>query len=245
MKHALLRWSRLLHKWIGVYICILTLIWLLEMPLLPLFYAPTEALTPQTGHSAIADGEAVNLTELLTRIKAGEYGMSVDAAEISFTPASEAFTLRDREHFTWLRLDAHTGNILERGVDSDALFAERSALGWVHPVLRQIITIPFEVSFVLLALTGAHLVLYPYFKKSKPAAQDSLLGLQAGDSFLFRATKDLAQMGRMAALGLLPGVLVKILRMPARGPLVLSVRHTRIAVGRSIADTFAIDKERP
>jgi hypothetical protein len=36
----LLRWSRKLHKWIGVYVGILTAIWLVEMVVLPLIFNP-------------------------------------------------------------------------------------------------------------------------------------------------------------------------------------------------------------
>ena len=42
-------------------------------------------------------------------------------------------------------------------------------------------------------------------------------------------------MGRLAALGFVPGSRVSMVRNSGRGPLIVSVIHTRVALGRSEA----------
>jgi Fe2+ transport system protein FeoA len=85
------------------------------------------------------------------------------------------------------------------------------------------------------------LVIVPYLRRGR-AAGEGVLGLAPGDRFLFRATGNARDMARLAALGLLPGVPVTVLRMPRRGPVVLSARNTRIAVARNVAAAFILER---
>lgn len=237
MKRSLWRWSRALHKWIGIYVCVLTLIWLLELVLLPVTHAPHAALDwePYTPTFKSTPNRSLNIPELFSMIREGKYGISPRSELTGYDPITASYTVRDPDSFMELRIDAESGVVLDSRLDTETMFSEKCALGWLHPLLKRILSAPFESAFVLLAVTGAHLLWGPPRKK---AADHSLPSLRPGMTFRLPPVADPQNMGRMVALGLFPGALVKILHAPARGPLVLSVRHTRIAVGRDFAGRF-------
>ena len=124
----------------------------------------------------------------------------------------------------------------EAYVDSMALFEAKSGLGWLHPFVQAVFKTPFETAFIILSLTGTILV----WPRRKAVGRRGMLDLGPGDRFVFKATSRREDMGRLASLGLLPGVEVAVLRMGARGLCVLSARDTRIAVGRDVAAAFII-----
>ena len=74
---------------------------------------------------------------------------------------------------------------------------------------------------------------------SNPATQPPGLSLGAAESGRRLRVAGLAGgpalRTRLAALGLLPGTVVTILRRQGRGPLVLEVRGSRVALGRAVA----------
>lgn len=49
--------------------------------------------------------------------------------------------------------------------------------------------------------------------------------------------------GRLASLGFLPGVAVRMLRNAKRGPLLVLARHTRVALGREIASGIVVARK--
>lgn len=46
---------------------------------------------------------------------------------------------------------------------------------------------------------------------------------------------------RLAALGLLPGVEFRVLRKQANGPLILAMKHSRILLGRGMAQHLEVE----
>ena len=57
----LLTWSRKLHKWIGVYVSVLTVIWLTEMAVLPAAFNPGLPAIPDAVPSRVG-GEKRSLS---------------------------------------------------------------------------------------------------------------------------------------------------------------------------------------
>ena len=55
--------------------------------------------------------------------------------------------------------------------------------------------------------------------------EGAVVALQGGRGFV----------GRMAALGFTPGAIVRIVRNPGRGPIIVSILDTQIALGRGQA----------
>ncbi|MBI9080522.1 MAG: ferrous iron transport protein A [Pseudodesulfovibrio sp.] len=243
MKLFLLHWSRNLHKWLGIYAALLTLVWLCELMLLPGIYNPAPLpATPSHNHTTAGSNGIITINDILSRLDAGEYGEPLSSVEIRYNPNTKQYTIFDQDRFVNIRVDAFSGEPIDHTLDFDALFMEKAALGWAHPTLSLILKTPFEFSFVILALTGIYIILFPHMKRKKKNA-NGLLGMRPGQQFRFQSTQQPADMCRMAALGLLPGVCVEVMRIPSRGPVILSARHTRLAIGKDIAATFIIDKE--
>lgn len=48
---------------------------------------------------------------------------------------------------------------------------------------------------------------------------------------------------RLAAMGLAPGVRLRVVRQSGRGPMVLAVRGMRLAVGRGMAEKLDVEPE--
>jgi Fe2+ transport system protein FeoA len=46
--------------------------------------------------------------------------------------------------------------------------------------------------------------------------------------------------GRLIGLGLMPGVLIEVIRNSANGPLVLSVKGSRVMLGRGVAHKIIV-----
>lgn len=243
MRFSFLKFSRKAHKWLGIYVSFLTVVWLGELLLLPLAYPVkgTQAVEPATVGIVAVQGPVVPFHEIMRRVKSGAYGPFGPDLTVTYLPRDGRYVVRDPGTFVVCTVSATDGRLLGRESDGSALFTEKGALAWLNPAVSTILKAPFEISFVILAVTGVYLVIFPYLRRGR-AVGEGVLGLVPGDRFFFRATGNARDMARLAALGLLPGVRVTLLRMPRRGPVVLSARNTRIAVARNVAAAFIIER---
>ena len=243
MQKFCLKWSRKLHKWLGIYVAILTIIWVAELVLLPLVYTVDKVENPRASIARLASTsvDTVSLPELLHRLQTGIYGSYGSNMEISYFPRDKKYVVRDRDSFVTSEISAETGIILSRQLDSNNLFTKKSGLGWANERVGRIIKAPFEISFVILAITGVYLVVFPYLRR-KQVCREGILGLKPEERFRFMGTHHSGNMARIAALGLLPGVNATVMRISHRGPVILSARNTRIAVARNVAASFLFEK---
>lgn len=69
----------------------------------------------------------------------------------------------------------------------------------------------------------------------KPGDQVTLLSLNAGKSLV----------NRFNALGLTPGAAIQVVQNIGRGPLIVSVRGARIALGRGEAESLMVERHQP
>jgi Fe2+ transport system protein FeoA len=238
-----LKWSRKLHKWLGIYVAILTVLWIAELALLPMIYPVdgVEGVCSSMDRLSSESVDSISFQELLRRLQAGSYGSYGPNVEISYFPRDEKYVVRDWDSFVTSEISAETGTLLGRQLDSNNLFAKKSGLVWANEMVGSIIKAPFEISFVILAITGVCLVFFPYPRR-KRAGSEGILGLEPGERFRFTGTRHSGDMARIAALGLLPGVSATVMRVSRRGPVVLSARNTRIAVARNVAASFLFEK---
>lgn len=238
-----LKWSRTLHKWIGIYVALLTLVWIGELLLFPALYSvdPVEVVPTQLAAGAQTQVGPLSIEGLSRRVESGQYGRFGADVEIRYLAREKKYVVVDRNSYAVSEVSAQTGELLSRGLDSNALFAEKAGLSWVSETVGSIIKAPFEISFVILSITGVYLVVFPYLRR-KPASGQGILDLTPGDEFLFRTTSHSRDMARIAAQGLLPGVKATVMRIPRRGPVILSARNTRIAVARNVAASFQFEK---
>lgn len=232
MNVTFLKWSRFLHKWLGIYIAVFTLLWVSELLILPSFYnaKPLASFTEQY------DSEP-SIQKIIHAVNAGEYGTPAKV-EVSYQPDTQHYLIKNKENYTVLTIDALTGQPLSNETDYDALLTKKSGLGWINESLGDFLKIPFQIFFVILSVTGLHLILFPHMKKKR--ASQGILALKRGQEFIYKSTTSSKDMAKTASIGLLPGVRVTLLYIPRRGPVVLSARNTRIAVARSVAKSFII-----
>ena len=115
---------------------------------------------------------------------------------------------------------------------------EKGMLGWIHPVVTRVVKTPFEFLFIFLAITGCYVVFYPRRKKKRQTG--SVLDMAPGESRFFKEIRNITLMGRLAAVGLLPGVEIQIIRNGGKGPVVIAARKTFLALGRDIAGQIMI-----
>lgn len=240
MKLFFLRWSRKLHKWLGIYAAAITIIWLVEMIILPAHYSLDEtALSPTISEQSSDSSAAFSLQHLVKEIEAGSYGNPKNV-ELRYQPHANQYLVVNNERFSHLTLDARTGEVISHKLDQNALFMKKTGLGWLNETLSSVIKAPFELSFVILSLTGIYLIAFPSLNQKKRATK-GILSMKPGQQFLFKATTSPEDMAKTASIGLLPGVRATILYLPSHGPVMLSARNTRIAVARSVAASFIIE----
>lgn len=73
-----------------------------------------------------------------------------------------------------------------------------------------------------------------------------LAACAAGDELVMvGAEAGCALRGRLAAMGLVPGVHLRVLRRDRRGPVVIALHGTRLAVGRGIAERILVRPAAP
>ncbi|PIE73115.1 MAG: hypothetical protein CSA20_03215 [Deltaproteobacteria bacterium] len=154
MKVTLIRCSRFLHKWLGIYIAALTILWLFELLILPWVYKvqPIENFSGQpAAHTSIQ--------QVLSAVNSGVYGTPKDL-ELRYHPKTRRYNIVNEKDFTILTIDAATGKILTKELDHNALFSKKSGLGWISQILSAFLKSFFQIFFVILSITGLHLILF-------------------------------------------------------------------------------------
>lgn len=241
-----LRWSRKFHKWIGVYIGILTAIWLVEMIVLPLMFNPGlpvvdgPASSIQSGNAPLSLQQA--LQSLMDQQPDGIASVE-ELDEMAYLPGNGVYRFAIRERFLEWYVEAETGKILKYGFDSNRFLMEKGMLGWVHPFVSKVVKTPFEFLFIFLAITGLYIVFHPRKKKINRSKTGSLLDMVPGEKRCFMGVSEVTLMGRLAAVGLLPGTSIQMIRIRNRGSVVISVRHTYLALGRDIGARIMMSRE--
>ncbi len=165
----LLRWSRRLHKWVGVYVSILTMIWLTEMAMLPVVFNPGAPVIYGASLST-KQHENVSLSfEQVLQTFMSRQPSGIDSVdefdEISYFPKNGVYRFVVRESCLEWYVGAGTGEILTYGFNANRFLMSKSMLGWVHPIVAEIIRAPFELLFVVLVITGCYMVFYRGQKK--------------------------------------------------------------------------------
>jgi Fe2+ transport system protein FeoA len=241
-----LRWSRKLHKWIGVYIGILTMIWLVEMAVLPLIFNPGLPVVDGPPSTAQYGSVPLPIQQALQSFmdqQPDSIGSVAELDEMAYLPANGVYRFAVKERFLEWYVEAGTGKILKYGFDSNRFLTEKGMFGWVHPFVSKIVKAPFELLFIFLAITGLYIVFYPRKKKINRSRTGSLLDMAPGEKRCFLEISEVALMGRLAAVGILPGTSIQMIRIRNRGPVVILVRHTCLALGRDIGARVMMSRE--
>lgn len=253
MKHSLVFWSRKVHCWIGVYLSLITLVWLGEMAILPALYDPglEKVAESAAGANAPAGSEILSVQGVLERFGQERVGRETLIPDsVTLLVKEGVWLVRDTRRHVSMRYDAHTGAVQERSFDSAELIEERYGLAWLNPALGSVVRLSFQPFFILLCVTGLHLFLGRKLFQGRKRCSGretergvSLESLRSGESCLYEKTDDPYLAGRLAALGFLPGVGVDVLRNQGRGPVLVLARHTRVALSREIASMLIVARK--
>ena len=223
-----LRWTRKAHLWIGFYMVAITLIWLLELLLLPYFYPPRLFALPQ--------GLPETFTPNMGFVQSDSSGNPLRAgtsAILNYDFTSHQYTITADDCVSYMTVDGITGKISGPFSDQAALFDKYYALGWLHPRIQSLLRLPFELFFISLSITGFII----YFGKKKKVYTPKKI-LRKNTPYLFTGTSDENLKIRFASLGIHCGTYVNIIYLPKRGPLILEVCDSYIAFGGKVAETL-------
>lgn len=158
MKHSLRFWSRKSHCWAGLYLSALTLVWLGELAILPLFLQPELKTAAAAEPTAFVVSGPVSMGELLARFRserANGTPLHPDAA--TFLPEQGVWVLRDSKHYVSITYDATNGSVRNRDFDTKSMLAEQAGLVWLSPKVGAALKFSFYPLFMLLCVTGLHL----------------------------------------------------------------------------------------
>lgn len=161
MKHSLLFWSRKSHCWAGVYLSAVTLLWLGEMgaPARCLRAAVRGWRPPSPAVSSVGT-PAVSVQDVLDRFSHERVdGEPLTPDTVTFLPKEGSWVVRDAGRYVSVTYDVRTGEARERAFDSAKLVEEKERLAWLSPELGAALKLSFQPLFILLCVTGIHLLL--------------------------------------------------------------------------------------
>ncbi len=172
MANRLFRWSRKFHKWVGLYVGILAVIWLVEMLVLPPLLnqgLPTiNGTPPAIAHDAAPRISLEQALDVFMEQHPKGIRSKAELDEMTYLPKQGVYRFAIRENFLEWYLEARTGRIVQYGFDANRCVTEKGMLGWAHPVVaRAVRVVPFDFLFIFLTVTGCWLVFYPSWKKKK------------------------------------------------------------------------------
>ncbi len=171
--NRLFRWSRKLHKWLGLYVAILAVIWSVKIIALPPIFnqgLPTINKAP-SGSAVNTAAPTISLEQALKIfIEQQPQGLHspTELDEMTYLPQKGLYRFAIAERFLKWYLDARTGGIVGYGFEKNRFVTEKGMLGWAHPVVARVVrVVPFDFLFVFLTVTGCWLVFYPARNKKK------------------------------------------------------------------------------
>lgn len=142
----------------SVYLSALTLVWLGELAILPLFLQPELKTAAAAEPTAFVVSGPVSMGELLARFRserANGTPLHPDAA--TFLPEQGVWMLRDSKHYVSITYDATNGSVRNRDFDTKSMLAEQAGLVWLSPKVGAALKFSFYPLFMLLCVTGLHL----------------------------------------------------------------------------------------
>ncbi len=169
----LFRWSRKLHKWVGLYVGILAAIWSVEMIALPPIFnqgLPTINGAPPAGVAETAAPPIPLKQALKIFIEQQPQGITslTELDEMTYLPQKGLYRFAITEGFLQWYLEAQSGKIVQYGFEANRFVVEKGMLGWAHPIVAKAIrVIPFDFLFIFLTVTGCWIVLYPSWSRKK------------------------------------------------------------------------------
>ncbi|MEM9507327.1 MAG: hypothetical protein AAGA16_06510 [Cyanobacteria bacterium P01_E01_bin.35] len=170
LKQLFAKWSRKVHRWIGLYFALVVLIYTIEAFSLPTVFGA--GLPSVDGYSPNA---AIDNTELLsidhaTQIFQEHHPQGVDSwdeiDEIAYLPQAGVYRFANTERYFEWYLNASSGELLKYGFKASPFLEEQSLFGWWHPWIHDFVEFPMLLLLFSLAVSGVYLFALPFMNIS-------------------------------------------------------------------------------
>ncbi len=169
--NRLLRWSRKLHKWVGLYVGGLAAIWIVEIIALPFLFHQglpvVDGTPPSIQHKAAPPISLQQALKVFMEQQPKGIRSVAELDEMTYLPQKGLYRFATKQTCLEWYLEAKTGRILHYGFNARRFVTEKGMLGWAHPVVGRGVKAPFSLLFFFLTVTGCWIVLAPRRKKRK------------------------------------------------------------------------------
>ncbi|WP_223280177.1 PepSY domain-containing protein [Nostoc sp. PA-18-2419] len=171
IKQFLSRWSRTIHRWVGLYFAVVIGIYVIEIIALPPAFssglptidgkAPTQTITKNT--KSLLSLEQASQAFISQHPKGINTLEDID--EITYLPSLGIYRFENQKRlFEWY-LDAQNGKLLKYGFNATDFLEYRGLLGWFAPWIHNLIEMSFLFFMSTLAVSGVYLFIYPFLVK--------------------------------------------------------------------------------
>jgi hypothetical protein len=173
IKQFFSKWSRTIHRWVGLYFALVISIYLTEMFILPsMFSAGLPIVDGKPPAQTIKGAETLLSLEQAQQAFWNQNPAGIHSPneidKITFLPASNIYQFEDTDQlFEWY-IDARDGKILKYGFNVTDFLEYRGLLGWLSPLIHNVVEMSFLFFMTTLAITGVYLFIYPFLLK-KPS----------------------------------------------------------------------------
>ncbi|NDJ17907.1 PepSY domain-containing protein [Myxacorys almedinensis] len=161
MRHPqwLIKLARRLHRWVGLYVIGLTLIWVIEAIAVPrVFSAGLPIIDELPPEPTAANTSTVLSREQATRIlMAHSPAVANQIDEIAYLPLIQVYRFENHQRFFEWFMDAHTGKVLKYGFNAGNFLQQKGFLGWLHPWVGNLIKLPSALLTLILVISGFYL----------------------------------------------------------------------------------------
>lgn len=175
LKQFFSRWSRTIHRWVGLYFAAIVMIYLAEFFILPSVFS--EGLPTVDGNPPVhqpVSRPALSLDQA-TQAFMAQNPEGVDSIQeidaISYLPNDQLYRFENRDRYFEWYIDAQKGELLKFGFKTDLFLEDKGILGWLNPTLHTVIEAPMLLLLVSLAVSGVYLFAYPFLLKRNPESQ--------------------------------------------------------------------------
>lgn len=172
VKQFFSKWSREIHRWVGLYFALVTLIYITEMVALPSVFS--HGLPVVDGKLPVVEVQQIDDTKLLSQeavkerfIQQHPPGLNSEDGidEITYFTANKIYRFANSEKlFEWY-VSASTGEIIKYGFNVTDFLEFKGLLGWLYPWIHNMIEASFLFFMATLGITGIYLFIYPFLIK--------------------------------------------------------------------------------
>jgi hypothetical protein len=169
LKPLFSKWSRKIHRWIGLYFALVVLIYTIEAFTLPsVFSAGLPIVDGFPPVSVVKNQDRLLSIEQATQVFARQHPQGVslnEIDEIAYLPKAGVYRFGNTERFFEWYIDASSGELLKYGFKADLFLEEHNLLGWWQPWIHKFIEFPMLLLLVTLAISGVYLFAVPFMSK--------------------------------------------------------------------------------